>query len=700
MQGDVINYGRATSVAVLGAVIQTALTLAFAIYAAYSGSGAASDHAAWTATVYVGMGIPVWLSLVLLYDQHRRERLESIEAERLATDPMGSAFEQTGDELRVAARRLAGIQRYVLTIVGLSVASVLISVGFVRFGQGSDLLSPDIFSKTEHRGWAIAIGLGAAFVGFVFARFVSGMGKQAVWSALRGGASVAVGAAVLGLGIAVGHFVDMAGGGDVVLRYVQVVFPAVLIVLGFEIVLNFVLDIYRPRTAGEDPRPCFDSRLLGLLAAPDKIAENIGEALNYQFGIEVSKTWFYQLVQRWWIALVGLAFLLVWGMTSFVVIEPHQRALILRFGEVAKANVEPGLHFKWPWPIGSVYIPTTREIIDDGEVELTRTATGIRTLQLGTNPPREDAVAILWTEQHTTEELFNLVQPADLGSASTDETDQTDLSLVAVEIPVQWSVTDVEKYDGFAQPGHRERLLEVVGQRAAMLYLGSLSIDEVLATRRTELQAGLRRELESDLALLGEGAGPGIDVHFVGAGNAHPPVDVAPSFERVVQARQVRESRVEQAREEQIRILTEAAGSVDLARRIVDDLDGVDTLRSTGASDDVLAERELGVQRLLEEAGGEAGALLIDASAQRWARHMGERAKAALYQGQIAAYESSPMLFRSSRYFDALLSAMRDSRVFLTAKDVEDLTVRLELMTRDTGVDVFDPEIGSANQGP
>jgi membrane protease subunit HflK len=445
--------------------------------------------------------------------------------------------------------------------------------------------------------------------------------------------------------------------------------------------------------------------VLGLLAAPDRIAENVGEALNYQFGIEVSQTWFYLLLKRWSVALVGLAILLMWGMTAFVVIEPHQRALILRFGEIERANVGPGLHVKWPWPIGSVYIPTTLEVSPEGQLYAIRTATGVRTMNLGTNPPDADAAAILWTEEHTLEELYNLVQPtrfrtAGSGGMEAPDTDVTDLSLVAIEFPVHWSVDDVDKYDRFAQPGHREALLKAVGQRAAMQYLASLTVDDVLAEQRTELAADLRERVEADFAALadmdGNVAGPGVKVHFIGAGNVHPPREAAPSFERVVQAGQTRESRIEAAREEQIQSLTEAAGSVDLATRIVDELDGLDALRESRAEPAILAERELQVQRLLEDAGGEAGALLIEASGQRWARHMGERAKAALYQGQLASYEASPILFRSSMYFDALREAMADARVFLTSESLEDLTVRMEMMTRDTGVDIFDSEVGTA----
>jgi Cation/multidrug efflux pump len=107
--------------------------------------------------------------------------------------------------------------------------------------------------------------------------------------------------------------------------------PIFTIIIGAETLLNVVLDVYRPRKPGEDPRPGFDSRLLGLLAAPDRIAENIGEALNYQFGVEVSRTWFYLLLKRWWPGLIAVALLVAWGMTSLVVVEPHQRAMVLTF---------------------------------------------------------------------------------------------------------------------------------------------------------------------------------------------------------------------------------------------------------------------------------------------------------------------------------------------------------------------------------
>ena len=92
------------------------------------------------------------------------------------------------------------------------------------------------------------------------------------------------------------------------------------------------------------------------------------------------------------------------------------------------------------------------------------------------------------------------------------------------------------------------------------------------------------------------------------------------------------------------------------------------------------------------------GASLIEASAQRWNTHMGERGRAALFKGQAAGYAAAPALYKSQRYFEALLDIMRGSRVYLTSEQLTNLKINIELQTRDTGIDLFNPEAGSENQ--
>lgn len=720
MKGDAQSYGRAFGVSILGLILQSLFAIGLAIYASSSGG----DHAAGTAAWHVTVGLLVWASLVLLFDMHRRERRETAELERLAQEESTGVFEAV-DEPK-AARTLDAMRRFALPIMSLIVGGSLLLMGILRLGGLGDeaVLSAD--TRTLNKGWAIAVGLTVAVVGFVFARFVSGMATQRVWAPLRAGASYAVGSALLGLTVALTQFIDSSAGRMVALGVVSHAVAIFSIAMGSEMLLNVVLDVYRPRRPGEDPRPGFDSRLLGLLAAPDKIAENIGEALNYQFGVEVSKSWFYLLIQRWWPGLVAVAVLVVWGMTSLVVIEPHQRALVLTFGRPSAPilsfgerdgdEVGPGLHVVAPWPMTEVYIPvsTTRGV--DGRAVVTRTSTGVRVANLGTNPPERDK-AILWTNEHTTQEIFSLVQPAifrtsmsglTAGERGADRA--ADLSLVAIEAPMQYVVEDVRMFDELAQPEHRDTLLRAMGQRVLLHHLASMSIDDVLGSGRMRLGEDLRVKLESvygDVRVnRGErGRHAGIRITSIGAGSVHPPMNAASSFERVVQAQQVKQSMIEAATEDQIRILTEIAPPIDrgdgaqvTASDIVAMLDELTAMREARVDEAEVIAQELAVQHLLEEAGGLAGAALIAASAQRWDTHMGERGRAALYLGQLSSYRASPALYKSKKYFRALLETMRGSRVYLTSENLDRLHIILELQTRDTSLEIFDPEAGAEFQ--
>src|SRR5690348_5435703 len=103
MKADYLSYQRATSRSLLGLVINLALGLLLLLYGLF-----AHDHASVTAGMFILLGVPVWLCLAVVFDQHRRERIEAIEADAFAASDAAasSAFEQQGDELRVAAKRL------------------------------------------------------------------------------------------------------------------------------------------------------------------------------------------------------------------------------------------------------------------------------------------------------------------------------------------------------------------------------------------------------------------------------------------------------------------------------------------------------------------------------------------------------------------------------------------------------------------
>src|SRR5262249_42907292 len=158
------------------------------------------------------------------------------------------------------------------------------------------------------------------------------------------------------------------------------------------------------------PHPAFNTRSLGLFAAPDRIAQSISDAINYQLGFDVTSGWFYQLLSKWFAPLIVFGVLIVWGLSCLVVVQPHQRAMILRYGRpISDEDSGPGLHFKLPWPMETVYVPEYySSVVREGKahIELTdHTATGLRTIDLGTSlPGTKDA--ILWTNEHAGEEVF------------------------------------------------------------------------------------------------------------------------------------------------------------------------------------------------------------------------------------------------------------------------------------------------------
>ncbi len=697
MKGDFLSYRVATSRAVLGLVLQTVITAAVLVYAFL-----ADDHAAMTVAIYAALGLPVWLALAIVFDQHRRERIEAMEAETLAADVgRSTVFESDGGDFRVAKSRLAAMHKYLLPAASIVVGGGLIAAGVWRFTSAREIFQPDAFPTPRLRAWGLGVGALVAFIGFIFARYISGMAKQAVWQNLRAGAAWVVGTSLMGLLVAVGAAIDLAGP-DVLSRWILVGFPIAMVALGVEIFFNFLLNLYRPRKAGEMPRPAFDSRVLGFVAAPDKIAESISEAINYQLGFNVSSTWFYQLLSRSLGRLVVLGVGVLWLLSSLAVVQPHERAMVLRFGRPVQNDIGPGLHFKLPWPIDRVEVPAETKRNDRGRIEIVGyTATGVRTVDLGTSPPAEDKKAILWTNEHAREEVFQIVQPspADVGrdgAAPSGSAKDRDLAMVSVEIPLLYSVKDVELFELLAPLEYRDQLLKSVAQREIVQYFASMNVDEILGGDQTAISKELRRRISAAFDALnidsatGKPRGSGLDVLFVGITDVHPPKDAAAAFEHVVQAEQLRQANIEAAEADAIASLTKVVGSLELGNKIVAELKEAERLRAQPGAEAKVAEQDAKIIGLIEQAGGNAAEEIARARADRWARNMGERGRSIRYQGQLASYEAAPLYYKASLYFDALGAAMEKSRVYIVSEKVPDLRIDFNLEDKDTAANVLD----------
>ncbi len=673
MKSDQLSYKRATVVSLIGLGIQGLLALVLLLYSLIG-----SDAAALTGSLYLLLGIPVWFALALVFHQHRLAQIEATEEEMLRTGSaaQASVFQESGSELRVAGRKLEWMHRYLLPAVSLLVGAALLILAWIRYSSGVQIMRSDQIPLPSLTGWAMTLGLCIAAIGFIFARFVAGMAKQPAWVNLRAGATWAVGAAVIGLLIAIAHGISFAAS-DALLRRLPVIIPIIMAVLGIEIFLNFVLSVYRPRKAGEYPRPPFDSRILGFLAAPDRIAESISEAVNYQFGLDVSSTWFYRLFSRSLAFLLFVGGVVIWILTCFAVVSPDENAVVLRFGKLQRV-VDSSIAVKLPWPFESVERYSSEHIVE---------------LQLGSPAHQhDDDGPILWTEDHGVNERFLLVRASRDGSSTSAAGE--DIAMVSAEIPLQYVVDDLETYlwlaadsDDPNDPNRiRRELLQSVALGVVTEYMSTQTIDAVLGAAREEINANLLELIEARFAELnvdpatGEPRGAGVKIVFVGIVGAHPPFaqDVGASFEYVVNSEQRREATIEQSQAMAIKTLASVAGDVELARRIVTELDQLERMTEQDANDEELSLKRLAIEDLIYESGGEAAGLLLEARADRWVRHMEVRGRATRQAGRLAMYRAAPEVYLAGLYLDALREAVRHSRLYITTFDAPGVTINLE----------------------
>jgi hypothetical protein len=333
MRIDHVAYHKAARVALFGLLLQLAMGLVMLIFGRSAG-----DTGLEVASTYALPGILVWGALALVFHQHRLERLEAMEREELAaTRGDASIFERSTPDQDAAARRLRQMHQWMMPAVSLGVAAVLASFGIWNWSRLREMQDPGpdgaSFGIGGALGWQLAVCLAIALAAFILARFVAGMSRQPAWQNLRGGAGYMVGTALTMLALAVGIIFQVFQKPGV-LEWATLGVAGFQVALAAEILLNWVLNLYRPRRVGEVPRPALDSRVLGLLAAPDNLVRGINEAVNYQFGFDITSSWGYKLMLRSVGALAALALVALVLLSSIVVVGPGQQAIRLRGGRI------------------------------------------------------------------------------------------------------------------------------------------------------------------------------------------------------------------------------------------------------------------------------------------------------------------------------------------------------------------------------
>jgi len=396
---------------------------------------------------------------------------------------------------------------------------------------------------------------------------------------------------------------------DLVVGYI---FCGLLALIGLETVVNLVLEIYRPKVTGRVRWPLYESRFVGLLAHPEGLLTAAGHALDYQFGFKVSQTDFYRdFVKKVLPILIVLQPVLLLLSTMVVIIEPGEQGLLERFGKRVEGRtlLDPGLHIIWPWPVDKVRRYRTEQV---------------QSFDIGTPESEEkETDAVLWTIAHNIAETNFLVanrvqwttQTSTNAAGEISNKQPPPISIITGTIPIQYQINDLVAWE-YNNEDSRS-LLEDIAYREVVRFLAGVDMNDIMSSGRGPGAEELKERVQKEADKLGLGA----KVLSVGLHDLHPPVKVAPDYEKVVGAIHTRAAKILAARADQIK--TNALAEAQATNVI-----------NVASSDAVRTE-------------------------------IGSGAKAFLFTNQIAAYKAAPSVYAERLYLRTLMNSTAGARKYV-----------------------------------
>jgi len=228
-------------------------------------------------------------------------------------------------------------------------------------------------------------------------------------------------------------------------------------------------------------------------------------------GSEDMAGWFSRFSKQI-IALFIILAALVWLSTGFYTVKSGEEAVVLRFGKHNKTVSKAGLNWHLPAPIESVSKVNIMEV--------KRFEIGYKTLKEGS--PYEYPV---------------------YGDVSAEESLMLtgDENLVHVEAAVQYKINNAVDY--LFNVSNKDKTLKTAAESAIRRVVANHILDEVLTENRSEIQ----REIKEDLQEICNQYRMGIYIVDVSLQDVYPPEEVDQAFKDVANAREDRNSYINEA---------------------------------------------------------------------------------------------------------------------------------------------------------
>lgn len=527
-------------------------------------------------------GTGIWLVLFVQFRQRRlaqEERFDFEQYEHLRSEGKDtSVFEGTAvqGQMHIAAQRLEWIEKFLPAVFGVLSAAYLIVMGswLLRMVRAAENIVPAIRGvRVESAVYLI----GFALISFLFSRYAVGMSHQSIWRPLRAGGSYLLSSAIACGGLAIVILVP-----DIYYKTTETVAAHVLAILmiaiGAEIILNLILDAYRPRIKGQYRRAAYESRLLGLFSEPGGLVRTATHAIDYQFGFKVSETWFYKLLEKAVLPMLVIQVLILYLFSGFAIVPPGNVGVLERWGKPLNISepYQSGLHLKFPWPIDKISLFPVEQL-HIIEVGFVRNDPGFDET---TGREISDITPILWTQEHWKQEYPFMVAVAeslrleDTSSGDVVESSQNSkeirsvFDMLVLALSIHYRIDDVSQYGYGKDKCYKDphQLLESICYNQVLHYCARSDLEKLLGPGRQQTTQSFKKLIQEKV----DEHEMGLKIVFVGIEAVHPPITVAESFEKVISALQDKQAQILRSQGVSQAILAQARGESNVLKSQAD----------------------------------------------------------------------------------------------------------------------------------
>jgi Cu+-exporting ATPase len=234
--------------------------------------------------------------------------------------------------------------------------------------------------------------------------------------------------------------------------------------------------------------------------------------------------YFHWLSHRWRRVLAGAAVLLlaVYGLSGFTKIGPDEVAVLRRFGRPV-ADLDPGLHWCWPWPV--------EDVVRVKPARIYTVEVGFRSV------PGKDAIpgALGWSTAHA-DNIRAVPEEAVMITGNGD--------MVEIQATVRYTIQNPRVY--LFEVGDPDEVVRAAAESALREAVAGRAFLDLLTTDRVRFQNEVLHDLRERCS--GYGSGLGIDLCGLSVHDLHPPLAVVEAYHEVTQAMQTKDKLINAAK--------------------------------------------------------------------------------------------------------------------------------------------------------